>query len=128
MSGHRTIAFAVFIGLGSGLFGLSALNAQDADAIERGRALYQYHCTPCHGPGPGDDGRAMLPGTAALAIKYRGELPALLEERTDLPAEVLRVFVRRGSWSMPPFRPTEVTNGDIDDIAAYLAASARAAR
>lgn len=27
---------------------------------------------PCHGPGIGDDGRAMLPGTDALRIKYRG--------------------------------------------------------
>jgi (+)-pinoresinol hydroxylase len=131
MNGLRMVAAAAFaasIGLGSVLFDTPALHAQDADAAERGRAIYQYHCTPCHGPGPGDDGRAMLPGTAALAIKYRGELPALLEERADLPAEVLRVFVRRGSWSMPPIRPTEVTDADIDDIAAYLAASARAAR
>jgi (+)-pinoresinol hydroxylase len=131
MSGRRMIALAAFaasIGIGSMLLDAPALHAQDADAVERGRVTYQYHCTPCHGPGPGDDGRAMLPGTAALTIKYRGELPALLEERADLPAEVLRVFVRRGSWSMPPFRPTEVTDADIDDIAAYLAASARAAR
>jgi (+)-pinoresinol hydroxylase len=131
MNGPRMIAAAAFaasIGFGSVLLDAPALRAQDADAIERGRTVYQYHCTPCHGPGPGDDGRAMLPGTAALTIKYRGELPALLEERADLPAAVLRVFVRRGSWSMPPFRPTEVTDADIDDIAAYLAASALAAR
>jgi (+)-pinoresinol hydroxylase len=131
MNGRRMIAvaaFAALTGLCSVLLDAPALHAQDADAVERGRAIYQYHCTPCHGPGRGDDGRAMLPGTAALTIKYRGELPALLEERADLPAEVLRVFVRRGSWSMPPLRPTEVTDADIDDIAAYLSASARAAR
>jgi hypothetical protein len=28
---------------------------------------------------------------------------------------------------MPPFRPTEVTEGDIQDIAAYLRQSSRAA-
>jgi len=100
--------------------------AQDRGAVARGEAKFQHSCAPCHGAGIGDDGRAMLPGTDALRIKYRGELPALLEERTDLPAPVLRVFVRRGTWSMPPFRPTEVTDSEIDDIAAYLAQTAKA--
>ena len=62
----------------------------------------------------------MLPGTDALRIKYQGSLPALLEKRTDLNADAIRTFVRRGTWSMPPFRPTEVTERDIQDIAAYL--------
>ena len=51
----------------------------------------------------------MLPGTDALRIKYQGALPALIEKRTDLNAEAIRTFVRRGTWSMPPFRPTELT-------------------
>ena len=58
--------------------------AQDAEVIERGRAKFEYMCEPCHGDGPGDDGRAMLPGTDALRIKYRGALPALLTQRSDL--------------------------------------------
>ncbi len=72
----------------------------------------------------------MLPGTHALSLKYRGEKPGLLEERTDLPAEVLKAFVRNGVASMPPFRKTEVTDADLDAIAAYLATTAkqRAAR
>jgi mono/diheme cytochrome c family protein len=94
--------------------------AQDSGAVERGRAKFEHSCAPCHGDGPGDDGRAMLPGTDALRIKYQGSLPALLERRTDLNAEAIRTFVRRGTWSMPPFRPTEVTERDIQDIAAYL--------
>jgi mono/diheme cytochrome c family protein len=69
----------------------------------------------------------MLPGTDALRIKYKGELPALIERRTDLTAPVLKVFVRRGSWSMPPFRPTELTDDEIADIAAYIEQTARAA-
>jgi mono/diheme cytochrome c family protein len=108
------------------LVGVSA-HAQDSPAVERGNAKYQYTCAPCHGAGPGDDGRKMLPGTDALRIKYKGKVPALLEARTDLSAKVLRVFVRRGSWSMPPFRPTELTDAEIEDIAAYLAKSSRAA-
>jgi len=105
----------------------AAAHAQDSAAAERGDAKFQYACAPCHGAGAGDDGRKMLPGTDALRIKYKGQVPALLEERTDLSAKVLKVFVRRGSWSMPPFRPTELTDAEIEDIAAYLAKSSRPA-
>lgn len=101
----------------------TAALAQDRDAIERGDAKFQHSCAPCHGDGPGDDGRAMLPGTDALRIKYRGALPALLEQRSDLTFETLKFYLRRGSFSMPPFRPTEVTDAEIADIAAYLARS-----
>jgi mono/diheme cytochrome c family protein len=65
----------------------------------------------------------MLPGTAALQIKHQGEVPPALEDRDDLSADVLRVFLRQGSFSMPPFRPTELSDQDIADIAAYLASS-----
>jgi (+)-pinoresinol hydroxylase len=100
-------------------------SAQD-EAADRGKAKYEHSCAPCHGRGLGDDGRAMLPGTAALQIKYRGALPPALEDRSDLTYEVVRVFVRNGSWSMPPFRPTELTDDEIRDIAAYLALASRA--
>jgi mono/diheme cytochrome c family protein len=102
--------------------------AQDAASVERGRARFEHSCAPCHGAGIGDDGRAMLPGTDALRIKYQGALPALLEQRTDLNVEAIRTFVRRGTWSMPPFRPTEITERDIEDIAAYLRQSAGSVR
>jgi len=123
------IALAVLAGMG----GAAALAQQAAPAPVRqitradlpGGLLFQRQCAACHGTGPGADGAPMLPGTAALAAKYRGEQPALLELRTDLPAPVLRLFVRRGSGAMPPFRPSELTNAQIDQIAAYLAATAR---
>jgi len=101
-------------------------SAQDS-AVARGDAKFQHSCAPCHGDGPGDDGRAMLPGTDALRIKYRGALPALLEKRTDLAPEILRTYLREGSMSMPPFRPTELTDAEIVDIAAYLAESSKQA-
>jgi mono/diheme cytochrome c family protein len=119
----RALAVAAVIAVA----GAATANAQDPAAVERGDAKFQHSCAPCHGPGPGDDGRVMLPGTDALRIKYKGEIPAVLEHRADLPYEVLRVFVRRGSWSMPPFRPTEVTDDELADIAAYLAVSSRRA-
>jgi mono/diheme cytochrome c family protein len=102
--------------------------AGPAAMIERGRIVFEQYCTPCHGDGRGDDGAPMLPGTHALHLKYRGERPGLLEERTDLPAEAIRVFVRNGVASMPPFRKTEVTDEDIEAIAAYLAEAARGRR
>jgi mono/diheme cytochrome c family protein len=101
---------------------------QDPAAIERGQAKFEHSCAPCHGDGVGDDGRAMLPGTDALRIKYQGALPALLERRTDLNVDAIRTFVRRGTWSMPPFRPTEITERDIQDIAAYLRHSSSTTR
>lgn len=99
--------------------------AQDADAVERGQQKFEYMCAPCHGDGPGDDGRAMLPGTDALRLKYRGAWPALLTERQDLTYETIRTFVRQGVFSMPPFRPTEITDDEIRDIAAFIADSSK---
>ena len=105
------------------VLGATPTLAQDQAAVERGRATFDYMCAPCHGAGIGDDGRAMLPGTDALRLKYRGALPALLTERSDLTYETLRFFVRQGVFSMPPFRPTEITDAEIADIAAYIAES-----
>ena len=120
MSGGKGLAVAA---LALALWSPCA-SAQDT---ERGKARFEHSCAPCHGDGPGDDGRVMLPGTDALRIKYQGSLPALLERRTDLNADAIRTFVRRGTWSMPPFRPTEITERDIQDIAAYLRQSSGAA-
>lgn len=119
LAGSLALVLAAWSGVAS---------SQGPASVERGRVKFEDMCAPCHGAGIGDDGRAMLPGTDALRIKYRGALPALLEKRTDLTAEALRTFVRRGTWSMPPFRPTEITNREIDDIAAYLRETSGAAR
>ena len=99
----------------------ATVSAQDTAAILRGKTKFQRTCAPCHGAGPGNDGRPALPGTAALQLKYKGALPALLEARTDLTFDILKTYLRHGSWSMPPFRKTELTDAEIQDIAAYLA-------
>jgi mono/diheme cytochrome c family protein len=103
------------------------VSAQDSAAITSGKQVFAIQCAPCHGTGPGDFGKAMLPGTDALRIKYQGKIPAALEQRSDLPAPILREFVRRGSWSMPPFRKTELSDAQIGSIAAYLAESSKRA-
>jgi len=88
--------------------------------LEQGRHLYKYWCATCHGAGVGAEGRLQLPGTAALQQKYQGELPALLEERTDLTPEVVSAFVRNGISVMPFFRKTEISDDELKAIEAYL--------
>ena len=80
----------------------------------RGYVQYQNFCSQCHGEGVGK------PGTLALADKYKGEKPALLEKRTDLTPEIVKIFVRNGISVMPFFRKTEISDADLDAIAAYL--------
>ena len=67
---------------------------------------------------PGFDG---LPGTQQLRLKYRGtNVPALLEERTDLVPEFVKTIVRQGVSFMPHFRKTEISDAELDAIAAFL--------
>ena len=88
--------------------------AQDKPDLERGHAVYDYWCMPCHAPGPGH------PGTQSLEIKYNGSLPAVLQERDDLTPEVVKTFVREGILLMAPYRKTEISDAELDDLAAYL--------
>jgi mono/diheme cytochrome c family protein len=96
-----------------------------SSSADRGKLVFQQKCQPCHGTDRSDMGHAMLPGTDALRLKYRGSLPAALEQRGDLTPEAIKVFVRRGTWSMPPFRKSELSDADIADVAAYIARAAR---
>ena len=84
------------------------------ELLERGEAVYEYWCNTCHGP------ETLKPGTAALAIKYRGELPATLTERTDMVPEFVELMVREGISMMPFFRPTEISDADLEAVTAYL--------
>ena len=79
-----------------------------------GKHVFDRWCAACHAPG------ARFPGTASLAVKYGGSMPAALEERTNMNADFIRYFVRTGVMVMPPFRKTEITDGDLDALSAYL--------
>lgn len=87
---------------------------------ERGQEVFTRRCAPCHGAGPGNDGAAMLPGTAALAARHGKDLPAPLEQRGDLDEATLRMIVRNGIGAMPMFRKTELGDQDIAAIALWL--------
>ena len=92
--------------------------------VERGKLVFTRNCAPCHGRGPGDDGSPNLPGTARLEARYKGATPGALELRSDLNGDALLLFVRNGIGPMPMFRKTEVSDADVDAIAAYLKSSA----
>jgi mono/diheme cytochrome c family protein len=91
-----------------------AADAQGTPAAKPGGDTYQYWCATCHGRGPGN------PGTTALAAKYKGALPGVLEDRTDLTPQAVRFAVRRGTSIMPFFRKTEISDADLDAITQYL--------
>ncbi len=103
--------------LASFAFAGSAFGADEA-TIQKGEKVFNYWCATCHGPG--------LPGTVALQTKYQGAKPALLSERTDLIPPVTKTFVRKGVSIMPFFRKTEISDADLDALAAYLARNNKA--
>jgi mono/diheme cytochrome c family protein len=84
-------------------------------SVERGAAVFNNWCSACHSRGPQN-----APGTASLQIKYQGSVPAALEDRRDLTPEVVKTFVRNGVAMMAPFRKVEVSDADLDALAAYL--------
>lgn len=85
-----------------------------AQGEPRGYVQYQDYCAVCHGTGVGK------PGTIALQQKYKGAEPALLADRTDLTSQLIKTYVRNGISVMPFFRKTEISDADLDAIAAYL--------
>lgn len=90
----------------------ASLSAQE----QQGKQLYHRTCIYCHGPG--------VWGTNRLAKRLDKD-HALLENRTDLSADGIRAIVRSGVGSMPPLRKTELSDADVDAIAAYLTRKAR---
>ena len=77
--------------------------------------MFNNWCSACHSRGP-----LNAPGTTSLQNKYQGALPAALEDRTDLTAEVITLYVRNGIATMPFFRKTEISAADLEALARYL--------
>jgi (+)-pinoresinol hydroxylase len=91
-----------------------ALSACSTVFAADGKPVYEKWCAPCHAAGPGH------PGTTALAALYKGTKPAALVDRTDLTPPVVKQFVRKGVSVMPFFRKTEISDAELDALAAYL--------
>ena len=81
-----------------------------------GGKIFQKWCSDCHSTATG-------PGSMALQRKYRGAIPAILEQRTDLAPAYVKLMVRNGISFMPSFRKTEISDADLALLGAYLAAS-----
>lgn len=100
----------------------SATCASGADQAARGlgKQVFDRWCRYCHAPESRDASGPRFPGTASLAARYGGQVPAALEERTELTPEVVRYFVRFGVLTMPAFRKTEITDVELAALGAYL--------
>ena len=83
---------------------------------ERGAAVFNNWCDACH-----RNAEQNAPGTRSLELKYRGELPAPLEDRIDLTPALLELYVRNGVATMPFYRKTEISDEDLAALSAYLA-------
>jgi len=92
-----------------------------AALLLKGKQVFGYSCAACHGQGE-HEGR-LLPGTFSLHVKYGADKPAALEERDDLNPDFVKYIVRNGQDGMPPFRKTEVSDADLEALAAYLASA-----
>ena len=72
---------------------------------------YADRCARCHGPSGW--------GTRTLARRVPAE-QAELTRRAQLPASYIAFVVRHGVGSMPQFTPTELTDRQLAELAAWL--------
>lgn len=107
----ETKRFIFILGL---LFAPLSLHAED---VHPGKVVFDVWCEHCHG----DDHAWSGGGTQALQAKYKGVIPAKLEDRTDMTPEFVTFYVRDGITGMPNFRYTEITKKQMEDLADYLA-------
>jgi cytochrome c5 len=81
-----------------------------------GKLLFEHHCGYCH----------LTAGMGTnLLTKQRvaaGEPPemGLLANRTDLTADYVKAVVRQGKNAMPPQTRVDVTDAELNSVAAYL--------
>ena len=79
----------------------------------QGAKVFGKWCGDCHSAPQG-------PGSVGLQRKYHGTVPAVLEERSDLNPDYVKLIVRRGVSFMPSFRKTEISDAELASVAAYL--------
>ena len=101
----------------AGITAALAASAQDAEpspaqtAPRTGPEIFADKCIFCH------DARGW--GTRSLARRIP-EGQAELLQRVELPPILVQYAVRRGAGSMPQFTPTEISDAELDVLAAWL--------
>ena len=93
-------------------------NTAQVSGVLDGKALFELYCIGCHGAGPGN------PGTQRLEERLSADQAPLLD-RDKLPPDYVKLVVREGFKLMPPFRPSEITDAQLDVLAAYVAGEAQ---
>jgi mono/diheme cytochrome c family protein len=85
---------------------------QDRSSMTADEALFVEKCSMCH--------RQMGMGTVSLARRVPSDR-AMLEKRSDLTVDFVKVIARRGLTNMPRISRVEVDDAQLDRIARYLA-------
>lgn len=84
-----------------------------------GKVIFDLHCAGCHDPGTAHA------ATKQLAL-VRGKDLAVIMQRKDLTPAYIKYVVRDGLLEMPPFRPTELNDAELDNLSSYIIDSAKA--
>jgi mono/diheme cytochrome c family protein len=90
----------------------------DADRLKpssEGAALFSHRCGACH--------LTFGMGTNLITARQAaaGQKPVpLLADRTDLAADYVKAVARNGKGAMPRQTKVDVTDAELDKIAAYL--------
>jgi mono/diheme cytochrome c family protein len=81
-----------------------------------GKALFEYHCGYCHLAG------GMGTNLVTKQQMEAGQSPemGLLANRTDLTADYVKSVVRMGKGAMPQQTRVDITDPELDAVAAYL--------
>lgn len=82
-----------------------------------GHQLFRNRCGTCHLAG----GMGTNVLTARMAAAKQPAALGLLENRTDLTVDYVKTVARNGKVAMPRLSRVEVTDPELDAIAAYLA-------
>lgn len=101
--------------------GVFAVDVLPDGVSSQGKQVFDKWCADCHAPVSAR--RQLVPGTYALQAIYNGRKPAALEQRTDLTPAYIKIMVRTGRNVMPATRKTEISDRQLDALAAYLARS-----
>jgi mono/diheme cytochrome c family protein len=81
-----------------------------------GEALFSNRCGACHLAG--GMGTNLL--TKQMMMAKRPPSDGMLSNRTDLTSDYVKSVVRQGKNAMPRLSQVDVTNAELDSIAAYL--------
>lgn len=98
----------------------SVVNAEitsEKSGADTGKQTYELFCAGCHNAGEGHA------GTMKLTL-LKGEENSVITDRTDLNADYIRFVVRDGLLEMAPFRPTDISDSELDSLIQYILSDA----